>query len=120
MAGSMYRVGDPSYPRFAAANQMGTAEGYNHQMVNAPMGFGMSGPGQDTGEPLPGLLNEQPHSSQGYGQFTARDIKQPQTGGILADNTGGTTDRTGWDRDDIFWRSMVNLSNNILAPNSFY
>ena len=79
----------------------------------------MSGPGQDTGEPLPGLLNEQPHSSQGYGQFTARDIKQPQTGGILADNTGGTTDKTGWDRDDIFARAMLNLSNNILAPNSF-
>ena len=58
-------------------------------------------------------------NSQGYGQFTARDIKQPQTGGILADNPGGTTDKTGWDRDNIFARAMLNLSNNILAPNSF-
>ena len=52
-----YASGPYNPPRFAAANQMGPAGGYNHQMVNAPMGFGMSGPGQDTGPPS-GLLSE--------------------------------------------------------------
>ena len=50
----------------------------------------------------------------------ASNTGQPQIGGLLADNPGGTTDKTGWDRDDIFARAMLNLSNNILAPNSFY
>jgi hypothetical protein len=52
-----YASGPYNAPNFAAANQMGPAGGYNHQMVNAPMGFGMSGPGQDTGPPS-GLLSE--------------------------------------------------------------
>ena len=51
-----YASGPYNPPRFAAANQMGPAGGYNHQMVNAPMGFGMSGPGQDPGPPS-GLLS---------------------------------------------------------------
>ena len=50
----------------------------------------------------------------------ASNPEQPQIGGLLSDNPGGTTDKTGWDRDDIFARAMFNLSNNILAPNSFY
>mgnify|MGYP000479678280 CR=1 FL=1 len=44
LASAMYRVDDPSGPRFGAANQMGVAEGYNHQMANAPMGFGTYAP----------------------------------------------------------------------------
>ena len=50
----------------------------------------------------------------------ASNPEQPQIGGLLSDNPGGTTDKTGWDKDDIFARAMFNLSNNILAPNSFY
>jgi hypothetical protein len=100
------RVGDPSSPRFGASNQMGVAEGYNHQMVNAPMGFGMSGPGQDTGQ-LPGLLADDmsgPKWTDGMKlrQKAERDRKRKL--GLLGDasDTNQSTDKSGWEKDKKF------------------
>ena len=40
-------VSNPDYPRFPAANQMGIAEGYDHQRINPPASLaGGMGPGQ--------------------------------------------------------------------------
>lgn len=120
MAGSMYRVGDPSYPRFAAANQMGTAEGYNHQMVNAPMGFGMSGPGQDTGQPLPGLLASESPVSKGPGWFERHypeSFQKRKTAALLDD----THDKSGWEKDKKFSNTqklLVQLGMNQMQDNS--
>jgi len=103
---ALSRVDDPSGPRFGAANQMGVAEGYNHQMVNAPMGFGMSGPGQDTGQ-LPGLLADDmsgPKWTDGMKlrQKAERDRKRKL--GLLGDasDTNQSTNKSGWEKDKKF------------------
>ena len=73
-------------PRFPATNQMGVAKGYDHQMVNAPMGFGMSGPGQDTGQPQ-GLLTDDMSGPRWTDRWKKETVQEPNT------------DKSGWMAD---------------------
>jgi hypothetical protein len=57
-SGSINSMAEPNYPRFPAANQMGIAEGYDHQRINPPASLaGGMGPGQ-------GLLAEVPDNEE--------------------------------------------------------
>ena len=98
MAMSMHRVDDRdnSVPRFSN----------RHLSPDLPYSVtGMSGPGQDTGEPLPGLLaSEAPVPTEtDYKLYDWLDnptpIKQEQPG-LLADNSN--TDKPGWEKDKKF------------------
>jgi hypothetical protein len=98
MASAMYRVGDRdnSVPRFPN----------RHLSPDLPYSVtGMSGPGQDTGEPLPGLLaSEAPVPTEtDYKLYdwlnNPTPIKQEQPG-LLADNSNA--DKPGWEKDKKF------------------
>ena len=103
------RIFENSAPRFSAPNEAITTQYLMKSDRADPNFYSPFGGG---GTPL----NLSPEDKAMMGQN--RNPPQ-QSGGILADNPGGTTDRTGWDRDNIFAKAMLNLSNNILAPNSF-
>ena len=98
LASAMYRVDDRdnSVPRFSN----------RHLSPDLPYSVtGMSGPGQDTGEPLPGLLASKPPgpTESDYKLYNWLDNPTPtkqEPPSLLADNSN--TDKSGWERDKKF------------------
>lgn len=52
-----------------------------------------------------------PSIPRNAGSIGTSNSEQPQLGGLLADNPGGTTDKTGWDKDRRF--AEANKKNNM-------
>jgi hypothetical protein len=113
MASAMYRVDDRdnSVPRFPN----------RHLSPDLPYSVtGMSGPGQDTGEPLPGLLASEAPVSKGPGWFERHypeSFQKRKSAGLLDD----TTDKSGWEKDKEFsdiQKLLVQLGMSQMQDNS--
>ena len=84
-SGSINSMAEPNYPRFPAANQMGIAEGYDHQRINPPASLaGGMGPGQ-------GLLDT-----------PTRGQQPPLSEAVTKTNNRKRGSRQGWENNPAY------------------
>jgi hypothetical protein len=70
-----------------------------------------------------------PSIPRNAGSIGTSNSDQPQIGGLLADNPGGTTDKTGWDKDRRFaeknkknnmYQMLFDMGSQMQQENPFY